>query len=296
MSDASDFKAKLAELQSAIETAIDELLPPAHIRPERLHTAMRYSMQAGGKRLRPALTLAVADLFDRRAAAMPAAIAIECIHTYSLIHDDLPAMDNDDLRRGRPTAHRQFDEATAILAGDALLTYAFELIARHYAQEPALGMRILAELTSAAGNTKLIGGQMADMLAEGRSISPAELTFIHAGKTAALITAAIVIGGFIGGADEEQTRLLRMLGYHLGMAFQVVDDILDATATTAALGKTAGKDARTQKATVVSLFGLDEARRKAKEHTEAAALACSKLPGNAAFLSALVRSLEHRAN
>lgn len=296
MPSTSNFKAKLSDLQHDIESAIDRYLPESSTRPDRLHSAMRYSMEAGGKRLRPALALAVSEIFGRRDEALPVAIALECIHTYSLIHDDLPAMDDDDLRRGRATLHKKFDEATAILAGDALLTHAFAMVANHYAVQPELAVRLIREIAVAAGSEKLIGGQMADMLGEKQPISADELGFIHAGKTAALITASVVCGGIVGGATDEQLSSLRRLGYHLGLAFQVVDDILDATATSDELGKTVGKDQKAQKATMVALHGLGGARAKAREHTEAAASACSEIPGKTSFLRDLIRSLEHRAN
>jgi geranylgeranyl diphosphate synthase type II len=176
----SDFKEKLSLLQREVDDGLHRFVPSAETRPTRLHAAMRYSLDAGGKRLRPILALAAADLWGRRQYALPAAIALECVHTYSLIHDDLPAMDNDDLRRGRPTSHRQFDEATAILAGDALLTHAFTLIAEEYAATPALANGLARELGRAAGSTRLIGGQMEDILAEKRAgVSADDLEFIH---------------------------------------------------------------------------------------------------------------------
>ena len=245
-----DFAAQLQAYVDRIERGIDLLVPPADTPPPRLHAAMRYSLQAGGKRLRPVLTLAAAELFARRGAdalparsadALPAAVAIECVHTYSLVHDDLPSMDNDDLRRGRPTAHRQFDEATALLAGDALLTLAFQLLARHYGAHPELCTALVRELADAAGSERLIGGQMDDLLAEKKAdATAAELDSIHLNKTAAMIALALVAGGRCGGASEAELDRLRAAGRSLGLAFQIVDDVLDATADTATLGKTAG--------------------------------------------------------
>jgi geranylgeranyl pyrophosphate synthase len=256
---------------------------------------MRYSLQAGGKRLRPVLLLATADLFGRKSNPLAAAVALECIHTYSLVHDDLPCMDNDDLRRGRPTAHKQFDEATALLAGDALLTYAFQLLGRHYAATPQLCTALLREFAEAAGSEKLIGGQMEDLLAEKKAnATAAELDFIHVNKTAAMITAALTGGGLCGGAGENHLGALRDAGRSLGLAFQIVDDVLDATADTATLGKTAGKDAKADKTTYVKLHGLDAARRHATEQTEAALAAIGRLPGNVSFLVELVRSMAER--
>ena len=266
---------------------------------------MRYSLQAGGKRLRPVLVLATADVFGPKADALAAAVALECIHTYSLIHDDLPCMDNDDLRRGRPTAHRQFDEATALLAGDALLTLAFQLVARHYATAPGLCTALTRAFADAAGSEQLIGGQMADLLAERKTdATAAELEFIHLNKTAAMLSAALVAGGLCGaqaagagpGAGEAHLGTLRNAGRHLGLAFQIVDDILDATADTATLGKTAGKDARADKTTYVKLHGLEASRRQAREQSDAAKAALACLPDGAPFLTALVDSMAARTS
>ncbi|MDI1249280.1 MAG: polyprenyl synthetase family protein [Lacunisphaera sp.] len=300
-----DFSAQFEHYRQRVERGLDDLAPPAATRPTRLHSAMRYSLQAGGKRLRPVLTLAVADLFapadsgseSKIPDALPAAIALECIHTYSLIHDDLPCMDNDDLRRGRPTAHRQFDEATALLAGDALLTLAFQLVARHYAGTPALCAALTRTLADAAGSEQLIGGQMADLLAEKKAdATAAELEYIHLNKTAAMLGAALVAGGLCGGAGEAHLATLRDAGRHLGLAFQITDDILDATADTATLGKTAGKDAKADKTTYVKLHGLADSRHYAQAHTAAALAALRLLPGEAPFLTALVESLTERKN
>lgn len=297
-----DFSTQLSGTIALIDDGINALLPPiipnGPAGPGRVHEAMRYAIQAGGKRLRPVLVLAAARLFARSSGAtnpMPAAVAIECLHTYSLIHDDLPGMDNDDLRRGRPTAHKQFDEATAILAGDALLTHAFALLARHYREPPALGLALIDELAAAAGSWQLIGGQMEDMLAEGNPLGPDQLEFIHANKTAAMIRTSLAIGGRIGGASDEQLAVLRTAGHHLGVAFQIIDDILDATADTATLGKTAGKDARAGKSTFVALHGLDASRRFAREHTAAALGAIGGLPGDKTFLNDLTESMAVRA-
>jgi geranylgeranyl pyrophosphate synthase len=258
---------------------------------------MRYSLEAGGKRLRPVLVLAAAERFGvNDDSAIPAAIAIECVHTYSLIHDDLPCMDNDDLRRGRPTAHKAFDEATALLAGDALLTHAFSLLATAYAGTPILAHALTRELADAAGSRRLIGGQMEDLLAEKKANSSAdELDFIHLNKTAAMIEASLVMGGLIGAATESALATLRKVGRHLGLAFQIVDDVLDATADSATLGKTPGKDAKAGKATYVKLHGLEASRTIAQEHTAAARTALAALPGNGAFLDALSASMALRS-
>jgi geranylgeranyl pyrophosphate synthase len=259
---------------------------------------MRYSLEAGGKRLRPALLLAVAELDpDGDTDPLPAAVALECLHTYSLIHDDLPCMDDDDLRRGRPTVHRQFDEATALLAGDALLTHAFALLAEAYAGEPALAHALIRELASTAGSQRLIGGQMADLLGEAKADASAEeLDYIHLNKTAAMIETALVMGGLLVGWPEDQLEQLRTAGRDLGLAFQIVDDILDVTADTATLGKTAGKDAATAKTTYVRLHGLEHSREVVAERTQRCIDTLAKLPGDTTFLQALAQSMASRAN
>ncbi len=314
-----DFSAQFEHYRLQVERGLDELTPPAGTRPARLHEAMRYSLLAGGKRLRPVLVLAAADLFaaagldpqskihDPRPAQstgsgrsvdpLAAAVAVECIHTYSLIHDDLPCMDNDDLRRGRPTAHKQFDEATALLAGDALLTLAFQLLGRHYAEHPALCAALARAIADAAGSEKLIGGQMADLLAEKKSNATAgELEYIHLNKTAAMLSVSLVAGGLCGGATATQLAALHDTGRHLGLAFQIMDDILDATADTATLGKTAGKDAKAGKTTYVSLHGLEASRKFSRQHTEAAIAALAALPGDQSFLRVLIESMAVRSN
>ncbi len=292
-----DFTAQFQAYRERVEHGLGTLVPAATTRPARLHAAMRYSLEAGGKRLRPVLTLAAADLFGAKADALPAAVALECLHTYSLIHDDLPCMDNDDLRRGRPTAHKQFDEATALLAGDALLTLAFQLTVRHYAGSPALCAALTREIADAAGSERLIGGQMEDLLAEQKNdATAAELEFIHLNKTGAMLTASLVAGGLCGGASEAQVAALRDAGRHLGLAFQIIDDILDATADTATLGKTAGKDAKAGKTTYVKLHGLDASRRHAREQSDAAKAALARLPGGALFLTKLVEHMEARTS
>jgi geranylgeranyl pyrophosphate synthase len=298
---------EIARRASLIDAGIDRLLPPASARPQRLHAAMRYAVQGGGKRLRPMLVIAAAELFGRRRPGqpapvldpMPAAVAIECVHTYSLVHDDLPCMDNDDLRRGRPTVHKAFDEATALLAGDALLTLAFELIGRGYPPDP--GHALALELADAAGSRRLIGGQVEDLLAERKAgVTPEELAFIHLNKTAAMIEASLVIGGLIGVGTAAQSQsgkdieVLRRAGRNLGLAFQIVDDVLDATSDTATLGKTAGKDAKAGKTTSVSLHGIEASRKSALDLSEMAADEFRKLPGAAPFLVALAGTLSQR--
>jgi geranylgeranyl pyrophosphate synthase len=290
---------ELKGLVASVEAAIDRLLPGPLEPSARLHEAMRYSMMAGGKRLRPVLVLAAWRLFDApgRADPLPAAVAVECVHTYSLVHDDLPCMDNDDLRRGRPTAHRAFDEATALLAGDALLTRAFGIIGESYRGTPALAAALVRELADAAGSRRLIGGQMEDLLAErAAGAGPDLLRFIHLNKTAAMIEASLAMGGLCAGAPEAAVDTLRAAGRDLGLAFQIVDDILDATSDTATLGKTAGKDAKAGKATYVSVHGLGAARRIARERSDSAAATFSGLPGDGGFLRRLAGDLAARTH
>ncbi len=291
-----DFAAALKRHVARIEHGLDRYLPAATTRPARLHAAMRYSLLGGGKRLRPVLTLATAELLGvTDDAALPAAVAVECIHTYSLIHDDLPCMDNDDLRRGRPTAHKQFDEATALLAGDALLTEAFVILSSHYAGAPALAHALVRELAGAAGSRRLIGGQMEDLLAEKKSNATAgELEFIHRNKTAAMIEVSLVFGGLCARTTTTNIESLRTVGRHLGFAFQIIDDILDVTADTATLGKTAGKDAKADKTTFVKLHGLEASRRLAQEHSDAARTTLHDIAGDTAFLHALIDAMAVR--
>ena len=291
-----EFQAELQRQVARVERGIDLHVPRANTRPDRLHRAMRYSLEAGGKRLRPVLVLAAAEVSGSRDdAAVPAAVAIECVHTYSLIHDDLPCMDNDDLRRGRPTAHKAFDEATALLAGDALLTHAFALLANAYAAQPAVAHALIRELAVAAGSERLIGGQMEDLLAEKKAdATPDQLDFIHLNKTAAMIETALVMGGIVGAASPDAIETLRRVGRRVGLTFQIIDDILDATSDSATLGKTAGKDAKADKTTYVKLHGLDASRRIAAEHSDAAIAGLCELPGESEFLIALVRWMHTR--
>jgi len=290
------FDEQLKHYVAQVERGIVAHVPDATTRPNRLHAAMRYSLEAGGKRLRPVLVLAATELFSGDASpAVPAAVAVECIHTYSLIHDDLPCMDNDDLRRGRPTAHKAFDEATALLAGDALLTHAFALLARAYASDAGLAQALVAELGAAAGSERLIGGQMEDLLAEKKSDASAEeLEYIHLNKTAAMIEVSLVMGGMVGGAAATEIEALRRIGRDIGLAFQIIDDVLDATADSETLGKTAGKDEKADKTTYVKLHGLENSRRIARERSDAAIHGLRGLPGDWRFLAALVDSMATR--
>jgi geranylgeranyl diphosphate synthase type II len=250
----------------AVDAELDRLLPGESVQPSSIHTAMRYSVFAGGKRIRPILCLEAARIFEADVTpALHPGCAIEFIHTYSLIHDDLPALDNDDLRRGKPTCHKKFGEATAILAGDALLTLAFETIAA----APASAERRVAmvrEIANAAGTVRgMVGGQVADLEAEGKPVGPEMLEYIHRSKTAALIRASITAGALCAGAPDEEVARLRRFGETIGWAFQVTDDILDVEESSAALGKTAGKDIAQQKATYPAVFGLERSHQIARE-------------------------------
>jgi len=250
----------------AVDAALERLLPPENNPPASIHQAMRYSVFAGGKRIRPILCLEIVRIFDSPIeAALHPACALEFIHTYSLIHDDLPALDNDDLRRGKPTCHKKFGEAIAILAGDALLTLAFETIG---AAPMAADRRaaILTEVAKSAGTVDgMVGGQVADVEAEGRQVGPEMLEYIHRSKTAALIRASVLSGALSAGAGDEDLVRLRRFGEKIGWAFQVTDDILDVEESSAALGKTAGKDAAQHKATYPAVFGLEKSHQFARD-------------------------------
>ncbi|PYT52076.1 MAG: polyprenyl synthetase [Acidobacteria bacterium] len=249
-----------------VDAALERLLPAQTAPPSSVHTAMRYSVFAGGKRIRPILCLETARIFTSDVTpALHPACALEFIHTYSLIHDDLPALDNDDVRRGKPTCHKKFGEALAILAGDALLTLAFETISATLVPSERC-VSILSEVASAAGTINgMVGGQVADVEAEGKRVDPQTLEYIHRSKTAALIRASITAGALCAGAGPEDVTRLRRFGETIGWAFQVTDDILDVEESSAALGKTAGKDMAQQKATYPSVFGLERSHEIAKD-------------------------------
>jgi geranylgeranyl diphosphate synthase, type II len=283
------------EDRAAVDAELERLIPSEDTLPHSIHRAMRYSVQAGGKRVRPILCLESARIFSPDVTSvLPVACALEFIHTYSLIHDDLPALDNDDLRRGKPTCHKKFGEAAAILAGDALLTLAFEVLANAPLQ-PARRVAILSHVAASAGTVKgMVGGQVADLEAEGRAIQPEDLEYIHKSKTAALIRASIVAGAIAGGADDENVARLKRFGETIGWAFQVVDDILDVEESSAALGKTAGKDAAQNKATYPSLYGLDKSRAFAKELETRAMSELEPYGARAARLRELAELIVHR--
>ena len=293
MSDAPDASVLLDSARARVDADLERVLPPATSGPGRLHEALRYAVFAGGKRIRPALALAAAQAVGGTAdAALPFASALELVHTYSLIHDDLPAMDDDDLRRGMPTSHVAFGEALAILAGDALHSLAFEsLLAR--VRDPALARDLALDLARAAGVGGMVGGQVEDLEAEGRPPEEERLVRLHHGKTAALFAAACVGGGRAGGGGPQDLAALRRFGTELGLAFQIVDDVLDETGTPERLGKTPGKDRAGRKMTYVALEGVDRARARARGRVDAAVTALAGL-ASAADLEALARYVVER--
>ncbi len=250
-----------------MEEYLDCNLPGPDARPRMLHEAMRYAVLGGGKRLRPILSVAACEAVGgEREVVMPVACAVELIHTYSLIHDDLPCMDDDDLRRGKPTCHKKYGEAAALLAGDALLTLAFEWASRVKVNDPRRLARIIGALAEAAGSRGMVGGQAADLAATGTAPDGEQLEYIHTHKTADLITASVVSGGLVGNGNDEQISVLRRFGLHLGMAFQFIDDVLDCTSSVETLGKTPGKDEAAGKVTAVAVYGREGARNRAQEH------------------------------
>jgi len=256
-------------LAAEVDRALESCLPPAETYPEEIYRAMRYSVLAGGKRLRPLLALAAAGVFHvPRAQAMPVACALELVHTYSLVHDDLPALDNDDYRRGRLSSHRVFGEAIAVLTGDALLTMAFALLAGEAARlfPAATIVRLVQELAAAAGAAGMVGGQVVDILSEGRQVAAGTMDYIHRHKTGALITCAVRSGALLGEPDTWELERLTCFAQHAGLAFQITDDILDLEGEEALLGKKTGSDLKKQKATYPALYGLAEARRQAAEN------------------------------
>jgi len=271
-----------------VDAGLERLLPAENERPSLIHQAMRYSVFAGGKRVRPILCIEAFRIFSTDTpSVLPVACALEFIHTYSLIHDDLPALDNDDLRRGRPTCHKKFGEAMAILAGDALLTLAFETLAGAPLL-PAERVALVREIAAAAGTREgMVGGQVADLEAERKQVSAELLEYIHRSKTAALIRASIVSGAIAGGASNEDQERLRTFGGLIGWAFQVTDDILDVEESSAALGKTAGKDQAQQKATYPALFGLEKSHQFARELAARAKAALDTFGARAANLREL---------
>ncbi len=266
-------KAYLSVKQKLVDRELKRLLPAANVSPATIHQAMRYSVFAGGKRLRPILCLAAAEACGGEdEPALPLAAAVECLHTYSLIHDDLPCMDDDDFRRGNPTSHKKYGEGIAVLAGDALLTIAFEMVANAKAPPRYEVATLVRELAETSGSRKLIAGQVLDLEGEGQgaTLTLAQLKRIHLGKTAALLTTSIRFGGMSANATPKRLEALTVFGQSLGLAFQVIDDILDVTQSSEKLGKSAGKDEAAGKATYPSLMGLEKSKKEARKLTEKA--------------------------
>jgi len=292
---AFDLNAFLTARTETVNRALDRFLPSEKTKPATIHKAMRYSLFAGGKLMRPAVLLAAAQACGgAEKDALPLACAVECIHTYSLIHDDLPAMDNDDFRRGKPTNHKVFGEGIAVLAGDALLTQAFEIAAqcRKFPRYPHA--QIILEIARAAGSLQLVGGQVADLEGENKKLTVAELRYIHERKTSALLCCSVRLGGMSANCTPAQLAALTAFGYHVGLAFQVIDDILDVTQTSAQLGKTAGKDVAVQKATYPAIVGLEKSRKIAEQLTAKAFAALKIFKGRAVALEALAEFLLKR--
>lgn len=278
-----------------MEEALERYMPPADAYPALIHQAMRYSIMGGGKRLRPVLVIATAETLGGSAAdVLPAACALEMIHTYSLIHDDLPAMDNDDYRRGKPANHKVYGDAVAILAGDALLTLAFSLLAGMRHAGPDTVLRVIREMAQAAGTYGMIGGQVVDTFVAGEHVDEGTLEYIHQHKTGALYRAAVRTGAILAGAPEE--RLIRLTSYaeNLGLAFQMIDDILDIEGDAAKTGKPVGSDFKNKKVTYPSLFGLEKTRDKARRAADGAIQALSDFGAEADFLRLMVQYVINR--
>lgn len=291
-----NLKSYLRTHQKEIERALDRYLPKANSKPATLHRAMRYSLFAGGKRLRPILCLAAAEACRGKVSdAIPLACALECIHTYSLVHDDLPSMDNDDFRRGRPTCHKVFGDGIAVLTGDALLTIAFEIVATAKPTPRYDMATFLRELAVAAGSQRLIAGQVADLEAEGQNVKRDQLRYIHENKTAAILKTSVRLGAMGANADPKKLRAITQFGHGLGLAFQIIDDILDVTQTSEILGKSAGKDIAANKATYPAVIGLENSRAEARRLTRQAHKALSIFPdSDAEPLHALANYLLER--
>jgi geranylgeranyl diphosphate synthase type II len=282
-------ESQLKAYAAIVDSRLNSLLPPPSQRPFKLHEAMRYSCLAPGKRLRPALCMVAAEAVGgTQEMALDAGCAVEMVHCFSLIHDDLPAIDNDDLRRGRPTCHKVYGEALAILAGDALFALAFQTLGG-VGSEPSRVVRSLQCLTRAVGSDGLVGGEVEDVLAEGEALDAERLAFIHSRKTGALFSAACEIGGILGGGTDGQVLALREYGQHLGLAFQVADDLLNELSTVEALGKAAGSDREREKATYPALHGIDGARTEAYRQVELAVSSVRGLPARVGELESLAR-------
>lgn len=292
---AFELQSFLTASTESVNQALNRFLPTEKTKPATIHKAMRYSLFAGGKRMRPALCLAAAQACGGKdSEAMPLACAVECIHTYSLVHDDLPAMDNDDYRRGKLTNHKVFGEGVAVLAGDALLTQAFEIAAQCKGWPRYSHQQIILELAQASGSLQLIAGQVADLEGEGKKTSVEQLRYIHERKTSALLCCSVRLGGMSANCTPAQLKALTDFGYHVGLAFQVIDDILDVTQTSEQLGKTAGKDTKAQKATYPSIVGLEKSRKIAAQLTDKAFASLKVFKGKAVALEGLAEFLLKR--
>lgn len=287
----------LAACRELVDRALDKLVPSETAGPLDVHRAMRWSLFAGGKRFRPALVFAIGEAFGANVDdLMNTACALELIHTYSLIHDDLPSMDNDDLRRGRPTCHLQFNEATAILAGDALQTLAFQAIAEDERLDPATRVRVISEVARAAGTPRgMVAGQAYDLDAESRDVKDEDLENIHRLKTGALICAAARTGAIISGASADQLDAITSYGAHLGLLFQITDDLLDVTSSAETLGKTPGKDVRSRKATYPALYGLEATRERAREAHKKACNALERIEKPTGLLLSIAEFILERS-
>jgi len=299
-SDANSLSLYLEKRRALVEVALKQSIPAASIRPATIHQAMRYSLLAGGKRLRPILTLAAAEAIAGEsmdlATILPAACAVELIHTYSLIHDDLPCMDDDDLRRGRPTSHKVYGEGVAVLAGDALLTQAFGLLAKITPPKRYPLSLFLEETALAAGSLHLIAGQVADIEAEGKKLSITDVRFIHERKTAAMIVLSLRLGAMCANATPRQLKALTDFGKALGLAFQIIDDILDVTQSSEQLGKSAGKDLTAAKATYPAVIGLEASHKEAARLTKKAHAALREIGPKAKRLTQIAEYLLGRSS
>jgi geranylgeranyl diphosphate synthase type II len=286
----------IAHQQKCIDAALDRWVPPESQDPSVIHRAMRYSLFAGGKRVRPLLAIASAQAVCGELAGIEsAACALELVHTYSLIHDDLPALDNDDLRRGRPTCHKVFGDAMAILAGDALLTLAFEVLSKLEGVDAGRRIRLVEELATASGTVRgMIGGQVNDLDGEGKPPTPELLESIHRAKTGALLRASVRMGAIYAGAGSDELDALTRYGQHIGLAFQIVDDVLDVEQSSEALGKTAGKDAQQQKITFPAVYGLERSREMAEQERLAAHLALNSFAERGERLRQIADLIVHR--
>lgn len=291
-----DFLQTLKLKAQLIEEAMEQLVPLETTYPPTIHQAMRYSLLAGGKRLRPALVMGAAEAVGcHPQRVMPTACAMELIHTYSLVHDDLPAMDNDDLRRGKPTNHKVYGEAVAILAGDALLTLAFQLIAENITSATAESVvKVTKEFAEAAGSQGMVGGQVVDTLAANHELNADTLDYIHRHKTGALFRASVRGGAILGGATEEQLSALTRYAENLGLAFQIIDDILDVEGDAAKIGKPVGSDQKNNKATYPALYGLDAARQRANQVASDALTALEGFGHQADFLRSTINFIINR--